>query len=140
MHLMTNNLLLIALGWLVLMEARLAWWQVGGIALLTSGLGTWLLGAATSTHIGASGIIFGYLGFLLVRSYQKRAIGTMLLFLLGLLLYVAPYLAPYLGLGSAQAGTSWETHVFGFIGGLVSAAIVPRHKHSLKLPIESGHR
>lgn len=92
------------------------------LSLLTSGLGTWLLGSTGSLHIGASGVVFGYLGYLLLRGYFRRSPGSVLLSLLLVLLY-GGVLWSVLPL---QGGISWEGHFFGFLGGGLSAYLLCR--------------
>ncbi|NES94982.1 MAG: rhomboid family intramembrane serine protease, partial [Desertifilum sp. SIO1I2] len=87
--------------------------------LLISGLGVWLFGSP-GFHIGASGVIFGYLGFLLLRGYFERSFVTIFLsvvvgFFYGSLLW---------GVLPTVPGISWEGHLFGFIGGGVAAYLL----------------
>jgi membrane associated rhomboid family serine protease len=73
-------------------------------------------------HIGASGVIFGYFGFLLLRGYFERSILS-----IGLSLAVA---AVYGGMlwGVLPSGyrISWEGHLFGFLGGVLAARMLSR--------------
>lgn len=57
------------------------------ITMLVGGLGVWLIGAQNSVHIGASILIFGYLGFLLFRGYFRRDIPSIAVSLLVFFLY-----------------------------------------------------
>jgi membrane associated rhomboid family serine protease len=92
-------------------------------------LGVWLFAGEFSNHIGASGLIFGYLGFLLGRgvfakSFSAVLIGGAVLFLYGGLL---------LGVLPGQRGISWQAHLFGFIAGVGAARLIasPRRTNSL---------
>jgi membrane associated rhomboid family serine protease len=92
--------------------------------MLVSGLGTWLVGSSNSVHIGASGIIFGYLGFLLLRGYFERNFPSILLSLIVGFLYGGTIW----GVLPIQYGVSWQMHLFGFIGGVIAARLLARRK------------
>lgn len=123
-HLFANTLPLVTLSWLVMLRKTSDWLIVSIIAALCSGLGTWLIGANNSTHIGASGVIFGYFGFLLLRGYFERSFVAIAFSLLvtvlygGLLFGTVPFLnAPNI---------SWEGHLFGFLGGVLAAWLLSK--------------
>lgn len=92
------------------------------ITAFVSGVGTWLTGDAGSVHIGASGVVFGYLGYLLLRGYFERSAVA-----IGLSLLVASlYGGLLLGVLPNQPGISWEGHLFGFIGGGLAARLLAK--------------
>ena len=66
-HLIANIIPLITLGWFVMLREISDFFVVTLLSMLVGGLGTWLIGQPGSVHIGASGLVFGYLGFLLLR-------------------------------------------------------------------------
>ncbi len=111
------------LGWLVPARKRLDFWVVGAASALTAGLGAWAFGGAGTVHIGASGVIFGFLGFLMGRGLFERRAGTMVLslavtfFFGGMLWGLLPMLNP---------GVSWQSHLFGWLGGLAVARTLGR--------------
>ena len=75
-------------------------------------------GAAGTVHIGASGVIFGYLGFLMARGFFERSVSAILLSA-GVIWF---FHAMVWGLlPTVAAGISWEAHLFGFLGGIMSA-------------------
>ncbi|MBT0585707.1 rhomboid family intramembrane serine protease [Alteromonas oceanisediminis] len=84
--------------------------------ILFTGTMVWLFGRF-AVHVGASGLIYGYFGFLVLagwRSKRKR----MLLISLAIALVYGTMIFGAL----PQAGfVSWESHFFGFIGGLIAA-------------------
>ncbi|MBF2036407.1 MAG: rhomboid family intramembrane serine protease [Leptolyngbyaceae cyanobacterium T60_A2020_046] len=119
-HLMANTVPLLTLGWLVMLQTTVDFLIVTAIAMGVSGLGTWLIGASTSVHVGASGVIFGYFGFLLLRGYFERsaiaiAISLLVMGFYGSLLW---------GVLPNQPGVSWEGHLFGFVGGAIAARLL----------------
>lgn len=77
----------------------------------------WTFGRGDSTHVGASGVIFGYVGFLctaaaIQRNFTSVAIAVVVVFLYGSMLF---------GIFPTDEKVSWEGHLFGFImGGLIS--------------------
>ena len=82
-----------------------------------SGLATWLFGRK-SIHVGASGLIMGYMGFILYSGYYGHSLSGMIVaivsfYYLGSILFsVIP----------TDSRTSWEGHLFGLLAGLFSAA------------------
>ncbi len=120
-HLISNTVPFVVLGWLVMLRRTSDFFWVTAIAMLVGGFGTWLLGSP-AYHIGASGVIFGYLGFLLSRGYFERNITSIAFSVVvgivygGLLWGVLP----------TQPGISWEGHLFGFIGGAIAAKLLAK--------------
>lgn len=123
-HLIANTIPFLVLGWFVMLQETRDFFVVTGITMLVSGLGTWLVGSSNSVHIGASGIIFGYLGFLLLRGYFERNFPSILLSLIVGFLYGGTIW----GVLPIQYGVSWQMHLFGFIGGVIAARLLARRK------------
>ena len=119
-HLMANTIPLLVLGWFVLLRGTRTFAVVTIVTILISGLGTWLIGPANSVHIGASGLVFGYFGFLVLNSYFERSLSAVLWALLVFFLY-GGLLWGVLPQGN---GISWQGHLFGFIGGGVAAYLL----------------
>src|SRR6478672_10656580 len=71
-HLVSNTISFLFLGWLVMLRDRNHFLPVTVYAMLASGITAWLFGAPGSVHIGASGVIFGYLGFLMLAGWYAR--------------------------------------------------------------------
>lgn len=90
------------------------------IVILVCGILVWCF-ARRGLHIGASGLMLGYWAFLLVNAYFEG--GATAWVLAVLCLY---YLAGLgLSLIPGDAGTSFEAHIFGAIGGAVAVYTVP---------------
>src|SRR5262249_41450245 len=120
-HLIANTIPFIVLGWLVLLRETKHFIAVFVATTLMGGLGVWLFGHS-GTHIGASGVIFGWLGYLLLAGWFERSIGTILLSLfVGI-----TYGWALLGILPFQSGVSWEGHLFGFLTGALMARILRR--------------
>jgi membrane associated rhomboid family serine protease len=127
LHLITNTIPFLVLGWFVMLRRTGDFFTVTAIVMLISGLGTWLFAPAYTLHIGASGVVFGYLGFLLFRGYFERSFGSILTSVLVGMLYGGAIW----GVLPGQIGISWQGHLFGFIGGIVAARLLskPRQGH-----------
>lgn len=123
-HLIANTVPFLSLGWLVMLQETADFWRVTGVTMLVGGLGVWLIGQPGSVHIGASILIFGYLGFLLFRGYfQRNAPSIALSILVGIF-----YGSLIWGVLPTRAGISWEGHLFGFIGGVIAARWIGKSK------------
>lgn len=112
-HLLANLPPFIVLGALVLRKGSHRFVETGSIVALGAGLLTWLL-ARRGAHQGASGVIFGFFGYLLGLGIFLRTTDDLLIAVLVLLAY-GGLLA---GLKPARTQTSWEAHFFGFAVGL----------------------
>jgi membrane associated rhomboid family serine protease len=122
-HLIGNTIPFLVLGWLIMLRETSDFIWVTLIAGLSSGVGTWLFGSP-GVHIGASGVIFGYLGYLLLRGFFERRPFSIALSLFVLALYGSLIW----GVFPLHRGISWEGHLFGFLGGILAARILtPRH-------------
>lgn len=121
-HLAANTLPLITLGWFVMLRGVKDFFTVTLITIIVSGLGVWLFASPYTIHIGASGVIFGYLGFLLLRGFFERSfISIVLSLLVGWL-----YGSLLWGVLPLQYGISWQGHLFGFIGGVFAAQMLAK--------------
>lgn len=123
-HLAANTAPFLTLGWLVMLRKMSDFFVVTIITMLVSGIGVWLTAPAYSIHIGASGLIFGYFGFLLLRGYFERSFAAILFSLIVGLLYGGIIW----GVLPLQYGISWQGHLFGFIGGAIAARLLARPK------------
>ncbi|TMR23221.1 rhomboid family intramembrane serine protease [Nonomuraea turkmeniaca] len=127
-HLMANSLPLLVLGFLAgLRDVRKFLWA-SLIIIVIGGLGTWLTSPAVYT-VGASGLVFGYFGYILSRGVFDRR-------LLDIVIAVGVGIAYYgilAGLLPNQEGISWQGHLFGLIGGVVAGWVL-RHKKQREIP------
>ncbi len=116
-HLIANTVPLITLGWLVALRRAGDFIAVTVIVAVLGGLGVWLFARPGTIHIGASILIFGYLGFLLSRGFFERSFGSIVVALFVGLIYGGALW----GVLPGQRGVSWEGHLFGFLAGVASA-------------------
>jgi membrane associated rhomboid family serine protease len=118
-HLMSNTMPFIVLGWLVMLAETTDILVVTGLSMLIGGAGTWVFGSSGTSHIGASGVVFGFLGYLLMRGYFDRKISSILISLFVFSIYGTVLF----GILPGRAGISWEGHLFGFLGGALAARL-----------------
>lgn len=124
-HLLSNTGPLIALGGLIAFTGGRNLLAVSLFIALFSGAGVWLVGRS-ATHIGASGLVFGYFGYLLARGFYERSLLSIVVALIVGVLYGGLIF----GILPLQASISWEGHLFGLIGGVVCAWMFRRRNKS----------
>jgi len=117
-HVITNSISLIILGILISLKNHRIILKVSLFIILIGGLGVWIFGRPAS-HIGASGLVFGYFGFLVARGWYIRDFGSISISIVTIILYGGMIFGVFPG----QAYISWEAHLFGFLSGLLSARI-----------------
>lgn len=122
-HLMANTVPFLVLGFLAMAGGVRQFLLVTATIWLLGGLGVWLTGGYESGyHIGASGVIFGWLVFLLTRGFFARS-GLQILLAVGLFFVWGGIL---FGVLPGQPGISWQSHLFGALAGLLAARMVAR--------------
>jgi membrane associated rhomboid family serine protease len=127
-HLMSNTPPLLLLGTLLAVTATRALLAINVIIVVLGGGLVWLFGSP-AIHVGASGLLFGWFGFLVVRGLIDRspiALGVSLL--VGIL-----YGSLIWGLLPGQPGVSWEAHLFGALAGAAAAVLVRTHVHAPRM-------
>ncbi|MCK8616545.1 rhomboid family intramembrane serine protease [Gordonia sp. C13] len=122
-HLLANLMPGAVLCFLVLMTRRFL--IVTAIVWIVSGLGVWLFAAPYSPTVGASGIIFGWLTFLIVRGLFNRDLwqilgGAVLFLIYGSILW---------GVLPSDPLVSWQAHLFGAIAGVLAAWFLASRDH-----------
>lgn len=120
MHLVSNTVAFVPLAALMLLQG--AFWPVLLLSMVVGGLGTWMFSLTPS--LGFSGVLFGFMGFLLARGlYTRQPLA------LGLSLLTFSWFSGSVWMGLVpQAGISWAGHFWGFVGGVVCAKLLPVHK------------
>lgn len=116
-HLISNTVPLLVFGFLAMAGGLGQWIAVTVCVWLISGLGVWLTGPSHISTIGASGIAFGWLAFLLVRGLFNRSLAQLAIAFV-LLAYWGSVLW---GLLPGRPDISWQAHVFGALGGILAA-------------------
>lgn len=117
-HLAGNTVPLLVFGWIALVGNGWRFALTTLAAAVASGLGVWLFGAPGTVTVGSSGVLFGWVGYVLVRARiepRHRIAGLpMAIILGGVLLSMLPL----------RAGISWQGHVCGLLGGALAAIIL----------------
>ena len=123
-HLLSNTIPL-ALLLALLAGSRARSWQVVIEIVFIGGLFLWLFGRSNATHVGASGLVYGLIAFLIASGYFERrlvplAIAALVLFLYGgtLLFGVFPQVNQHI---------SWDGHLFGALAGVAVAYVHTRN-------------
>jgi membrane associated rhomboid family serine protease len=124
-HVTANSVPLILLGTFVLAAGGRRFLLSTLVIALVSGLGVWLIGKPGTIVVGASGIIFGYFGLLLVRGVVERSWWNIAVALLIGLLYGWQLVGV---LPAVDSNISWQDHLCGFVGGMVAAVLFRRRR------------
>jgi membrane associated rhomboid family serine protease len=126
-HLVGNTVPFLVLGFLAMAGGFRQFMVVTATIWVLGGLGVWLTGGfGPGYHIGASGLIFGWLVFLLTRGFFARS-GLQILMAVGLFLVWGGIL---FGVLPGQPGVSWQSHLFGALAGLLAARLAARADRS----------
>jgi membrane associated rhomboid family serine protease len=109
-------------------EGAARFWLVTAAAALIGGAGTWLVNAPGTLTVGASVLVFGYFAYVVVRVFSPRPIAHRLAYALVALVVIVLYGGSMLaGILGAGPGVSWQSHLFGAVGGgLTALAGIPR--------------
>ncbi len=117
-HLLSNTMPLLILGWTIFFFYSKVSYKSFIVIYVLTGLFVWLF-ARQVYHIGASGIVYGFVSFLFFSGIFRRdnksiAIALIVTFLYGGIVW---------GVLPGQKGISWESHLFGGIAGIITAFI-----------------
>jgi membrane associated rhomboid family serine protease len=117
-HLMSNTFPLLLLGGFVAIRGAKTIIGVSLLVIVLGGLLVWIVGRP-AVHIGASGLVFGYFGFLVAQGWYERSIVSIVVAVGVLLLYGGIIF----GVLPQSGFISWEGHLFGLIAGVLAARI-----------------
>ena len=119
-HLVVNTMPAVVLGGLVAIQGSRKFLTATVFITLVGGAALWIVGR-DAIHVGASGLVFGYFGYLIARAWYTRSFVSILVAVLvtvvygGILLGVLPFF---------QEGVSWEGHLTGLVAGVLAARIM----------------
>ncbi len=123
-HLAANSLPLFVLG-TALWASGLRQWVVATVSgWVISGILAWLLTPIHYLVLGASGVIFGWITYLIVRGFLSRRWAHIVLGLVVALVYGSVLL----GVFPVSTGVSWQGHLGGAIGGVLAAWLLFRRE------------
>lgn len=127
-HLISNTPPLLLMGTLLAATATRALFAVNAVIVGLGGALVWVFGSH-AIHIGASGLVFGWFGFLVARGLVDRSLVT-----LGAALFVGLlYGSIVWGALPGQPGVSWEAHLFGALAGIAASFLIRTHVHAPRL-------
>jgi membrane associated rhomboid family serine protease len=118
-HLIANTVPFVVLGGAICLSGAVQFVSVTAIVGVLGGLGTWLTGGSNTLIIGASGLVFGYLLYLVTRGLFARRF----VYLLGGVVVLAVYGSVLWGV-LPRPGVSWQGHIFGGLGGVAAASLL----------------
>lgn len=128
-HIFSNTLPLLILLTLLFTTYHRVAFPVLLIIWLADGLGVWLFARGMTSHIGASGIVYGLTAFLFFSGLVRWEIRTLVISALVVFLYGGSIW----GVIPLEEGISWESHLAGAITGMI-LAFVYRKKGPQPLP------
>jgi len=135
-HLISNSLPFYVLGFLVLLSGLARWVASSLIIIIISGMTAWSLTPPHTIILGASGLIFGWLTYLLARGIWSRRPAQVVVAVIVLLLYGGLIW----GVLPGSAGVSWQAHLGGAIGGVVAAWLMHRRASGQLVTTAPGRR
>ncbi|MCG8604923.1 rhomboid family intramembrane serine protease [bacterium] len=118
-HLLLNTIPFVVLGGLVSLRGIREFLELSLFVVVVGGLAVWLFGRS-AYHVGASGLIFGYFGYLVASGWYERSIGSIVIAFATLSLYGGLIW----GVLPVFVYISWEGHLFGLLAGVLGARIV----------------
>ncbi|MCM3299131.1 rhomboid family intramembrane serine protease [Streptomyces pseudogriseolus] len=122
-HVAANSVPLLVLGFLAALGGIRRFLAVCVLIVVADGLGVWLVSPADSNTAGASGLIFGLFGYLLVSGFvERRPLGI----LAGVLVAAVWGGSILAGLAPTQSGISWQGHLIGLAAGIAAAFLLRR--------------
>jgi membrane associated rhomboid family serine protease len=131
-HVAANTVPLVVFAALLLLEGQKRFWQATMMIVFAGGLAVWLVGNSQANYVGASGLVFGYQGYIFMRAWLTRKPLWIGVAVVCALYYggIAANLITGIGLGA------WLPHATGFIAGMLAAQWQHRHapKPALVVP------
>ena len=115
-HILANTVPLLMLGSIISLRSPATYSIITMAGTIISGALTWLL-ARHGCHIGASGLVFCYFGYVMGQAWFQRTLVNILVAVACGLIYGGLIW----GLSPFQSGVSWEAHGAGIIAGLLLA-------------------
>lgn len=116
-HLWSNIFGFILLSGLIIWHGIGNYYKISFFLMISTGVLVWVFGPANTIIIGASGIIFGYIGYLLGQAFvEKKAQTILTAMLVGFV-----YGGALFGIFPGTVGISWESHLAGFVSGIFAA-------------------
>jgi membrane associated rhomboid family serine protease len=129
-HLIANTIPFVFMGLIIALHGAKKLALVTAIVIVLGGLGTWLISPVGSVTVGASGVVFGYAGYLLARGlFNRSALEIVTGGLVGAI-WGGALLASLV----PQTGISWQGHLCGGIAGVIAAWLLADRQSAPKRP------
>jgi membrane associated rhomboid family serine protease len=119
-HIEANSAPLFFLGFFAAYRGIRRFIAVTLLIVVTSGLGSWLFSASHTLEVGASGVVFGYFGYVVVRGVVERHV----LDVIAAVVVALTYWSILQGVLPNDPHISWQAHLFGLIGGIAAALLL----------------
>ena len=119
-HFLANIVPLVVFTFLLNQYGQQRFLKLSAFLIITTGILVWLF-ARSSFHVGASGVIYGYFGYLLLIGWVSKQLVPMLMSLFVGLFYGGMIF----GVLPLNQYVSWESHLFGFLMGLLATRLFP---------------
>lgn len=120
-HFLSNIFPFMILSFFMLQHGNSRYLLTSAISVVTTGLAVWLF-ARSSAHMGINGLVYTYLGFLLVAGILSRELKlTVISIAVGLF-----YGGMVFGILPLNAYVSWESNLFGFLSGILCAVFLAK--------------
>lgn len=130
-HLISNTMPLLILGGLVAVRGQANFVGVTLFIIFIGNLGLWAVGrpwpwdtVQQVVHVGASGLVFGYFGYLVARGWYERSFLSIFVAVIIILVFGSGI---FLGLLPTAPYISWEGHLCGLIAGVLIARFTRDH-------------
>ncbi|MEV5974255.1 rhomboid family intramembrane serine protease [Streptomyces sp. NPDC051921] len=121
-HVAANSVPLLVLGFLAALGGIRRLLAVVALVVLFGGLGVWLFSPSGTVTAGASGVVFGLFGYVLVRGFVDRRPWEAVVGLLVAAVWGGSMLTGIV----PTDGISWQGHLFGLLTGVTAAFVLRR--------------
>ncbi|MFD7443767.1 rhomboid family intramembrane serine protease [Streptomyces sp. NPDC059909] len=124
-HVASNSVPLLIFGFLAALGGIRRFLAVAALIIVADGIGVWLISPPNSNTAGASGLVFGLFGYLLVRGFVDR---RLLDVATGLVIGAIWGGSILLGISPANTEVSWQGHLVGLVAGVAAAFVFRRRR------------
>ncbi|MFI1396342.1 rhomboid family intramembrane serine protease [Streptomyces sp. NPDC020681] len=122
-HVAANSVPLLVFGFLAALGGIRRFLAISLLIVVVDGLGVWLVSPSNTNTAGASGLIFGLFGYLVVRGFVDRRLSDLAV---GLVIGAIWGSSILMGLSPSNTGVSWQGHLFGLLAGVTAAFVFRR--------------